>query len=289
MDRTATLLNHPEAPLTVWEWLMGGVPAPAVPGSAKEQQRLRDFAELVRRTAWAVDAIPRVPKVVPRLLHLLQRDDYQRSDVAACFGTDPVLRAKLLQLGSSATHARAARQAQSLEEAVDAAMASLGTRGLQKMVLQATARPVLTSQSSQGLVAQAYAPNWDLSLAQAELVGQRAQSLELSWVDGYLAGLVHGVARQVVLRTWERMGEPLLWPVSAKGQRVLSKAAQKIGIAVARQMDMPLQVAAQIGQALQPSSDTPMSAGQAVGCTFLWSEVHALQGVMGAKQANHAV
>ena len=279
METPITPQERQVAPLTVWEWMMGGLPAPAAPGSAQEQRRLRDFAEVVRRTAWAADVVPRVPKVVPRLLHLLQRDDGPRSELAACFAADPVLRAKLLQMGSSVTHARAARQAESLDEAVDAAMVSLGTRGLQKMVLQAAARPVLPTQASQGLVAQAYAPNWDLSLAQAELLGQRAQSMDLPWVDGYLAGLVHGVARQVVLRTWERVGEPLLWPVSAKGQRVLSKAAQKIGLAVARQMDMPLQVAAQIGQTLQPgNTEAPLSPGQAVGCTFLWSEVHALQG-----------
>lgn len=164
--------NSHEEPLTVPQKLVVDVVRENL---SKKEQRLH--------------AVPRLPSIIPKLLHSLRDPDSSAKDYVAIVNKDPAMSAAVLKLANSVYFNPTGTYVGDIERAV----VKLGSDGLRSVLSAAVMQPIIQRESP--YFSQTGQRLWSHSLNTAvacEIIGH-ARGMERFKV--YLLGLVHDVGK----------------------------------------------------------------------------------------------
>jgi HD-like signal output (HDOD) protein len=206
---------------------------------AHESRALSPAAELAYLDGLAARAarsdaglVPRVPNVVPQLLHTLRDPARSTGALAHQLAQDPVLVASVLKLARSPFYG--------LHESVtslEQALLVIGQDGLRQVLATVAFRPIINLQS--GAYTRRGAPRvWD----QAERCGLACQVLAgaigAHAFEAFLAALLQSVGRVVVLRLLDQR-PPASLSASTQACGMLLDQGRRIACAIGRQWSFP--------------------------------------------------
>jgi HD-like signal output (HDOD) protein len=212
-------------------WLLGQ------PGAIAEHADASELAYLERLSAQADSSgtaalVPRVPAVVPQLLHTLRDPARPMSVLARQLAQDPVLVAGVLKRARSPFYGLQ-RPVTSLEQA----LMVIGQDGLRHMLASLAFKPIIDLRS--GDYTRRGAPRvWD----QSERCGLACQVLApatgASAFEAFLAALLHSVGLVVILRLLDD-GAPAGLTASTRACTLIMERARNIACLIGRQWTFP--------------------------------------------------
>ena len=134
-------------------------------------------------------AVPRLPSVIPKLLHSLRDPNSSAKDYVSIINKDPVLSAAVLKLANSVYFNPRAKRITSIEIGV----VKLGIEGLRSVLSAAVMLPVIRCKSE--YFSQFGHKLWDHSLCCAVTCELIARQQGLEPYKAYLLGLVHDIGK----------------------------------------------------------------------------------------------
>ena len=253
----------PAAPADVWRpaldvdalfcrWLLGrddSAVAADDRAQVDELSRLDALASGPSLATW----VPRVPAVVPQLLHTLRDPARPMTVLARQLAQDPVLVAGVLKLARSPAYGLS-RPATSLEQA----LLVIGQDGLRQMLASVAFKPIINLQA--GEYTRRGAPRvWDQSERCGLACRVLAAGAGVSAFEAFLAALLQSVGVVVVLRMLDQLA-PRDPPASPRACHLLLARAHSLAATIGRQWSFPDVV---IGAALErePSQATAGRTG----------------------------
>jgi HD-like signal output (HDOD) protein len=188
-------------------WVFGVPIDSSAPGSGgaatPDGPTLGQLADTIERTSLdthrAADWVPRVPKVLPSLLHSLRDEHHSARDLAALIEQDVTLLAEALKEANSALHQRSTPVT-----GTDEAVQVLGVHGLRLLVARVAFRPVLGPDAGPRTRHGAQRV-WELAQACAQASRDLAPGRGLDPFEAYLGALAFNVGQLVALRMADRV------------------------------------------------------------------------------------
>jgi HD-like signal output (HDOD) protein len=213
-------------------WLLGQPQGAGEAPDGAERAWLDAFATRAAAPS-AAALIPRVPAVVPQLLHTLRDPSRPMNVLARQLAQDPVLVAGVLKLARSPFYGLS-RPVTSLEQA----LLVIGQDGLRQMLASLAFKPIVNLQG--GEFTGRGAPRvWD----QSERCGLACQVLApttgASPFEAFLAALLESVGLVVVLRLADQGPPPTASRLSMQACRTLLRHARLLGVTIGRQWSFP--------------------------------------------------
>lgn len=151
-----------------------------------------------------VRSLPRLPAVLPQLLHALKNDDVAGAELARLVGRDPMLVGEVMRVSRSIYY-RTLHSIQSLQHAV----VLLGQDGLRRVATQHMMKPILqASAGAHGLVAGQRL--WDHAERCAHASAFLGKFAGCDPFEAYLAGIVSntGTGAVIHLLSMEEISSP---------------------------------------------------------------------------------
>jgi HD-like signal output (HDOD) protein len=212
-------------------WLLGQDEAAVAADDRAQVEALAKLDALASGPGLAT-WVPRVPSVVPQLLHTLRDPARPMSVLARQLAQDPVLVAGVLKIARSPFYGLT-RPVTSLEQA----MLVIGQDGLRQMLASVAFKPIINLQS--GDYTKRGAPRvWD----QSERCGLACQVLAggagVSAFEAFLAALLQSVGVVVVLRMLDQLA-PAHPPASPRACHLLLARARTLAATIGRQWSFP--------------------------------------------------
>ena len=253
-------------------WLLGADDAAADGAGAADAGELDALAQFEAQAAGPAAAalVPRVPAVVPQLLHTLRDPSRPMSLLARQLAQDPLLVAGVLKLARSPYYGLT-RPVTSLEQA----LLVIGQDGLRQMLASVAFKPILNLQS--GEYTRRGAPRvWD----QSERCGLACQVLAppagVSPFEAFLATILQSVGLVVVMRLLDAQ-PPAHPPRSPRACGLLVGHARRLACVIGRQWAFPDGVIAAVGeQDPAHARDARTALGDLVGVCDAVSKLRVL-------------
>jgi len=221
-------------------WLLGHPDgAPDEPDAAERSWLDAFAARAAAPTAAAL--IPRVPAVVPQLLHTLRDPARPMSVLARQLAQDPVLVAGVLKLARSPFYGLT-RPVTSLEQA----LLVVGQDGLRQMLATLAFKPIVNLQGGH-FTGRAAPRVWDQSERCGLACQVLAPAMGASAFEAFLAALLESVGLVVALRLMDQ-GAPASLHVSTNACRALLRHARTLAVTIGRQWSFPHAVMAAIAE-----------------------------------------
>ncbi len=201
------------------------------PVTAEESVALQALAQAAQAPK-TIDALPRLPAVLPRLLSLLRAEDASSVELADLLSSDPVLLGDVIRIANTPYY-RSARPIHSVTDAVQV----LGLIGLQQLVVRVALRPVFGGNSGR-ISKNAGTHLWAL----AERCAHGSAWLRSNWGDpfeGYLAGMVANAGMIAVLRIADQLPDRAAPPVSVQFLAALRTTGLALNAPIARAWSFP--------------------------------------------------
>lgn len=223
----------PDIDLAFFLWLAGPHVSGAPAGAALILDELARMARIGDGQTEAASLVPRVPAVIPQLLHSLRDQDSSAARLARQVAQDPVLVAELIREVNSPYY-RPATPVRNLE----GALLLLGQNGLRMLLARVAFRPVISMQT--GPLARQLAPSlWRQSELCALAAGLLAPRHGADPFEAYLAGLMHNVGLVVALRVIDGLLPAGALPDDDAFGLGLVAAARRISARIAAEWELP--------------------------------------------------
>lgn len=219
-------------------------------GEAALLRRLQIVAE-----RFDVRGLPRLPAVLPQLLHALKNDDVAGAELARLVGRDPMLVGEVMRVSRSIYY-RTLHSIQSLQHAV----VLLGQDGLRRVVTQHMMKPILqASAGAHGLVAGQRL--WDHAERCAQASAFLGKFAGCDAFAAYLAGVVcnTGTGAMIHLLSMEDVESP-----ETLSSAFLDGCAQlgaQLTLRAARHWELPdpvIQALLEHAQEIMPEQPSPL-------------------------------
>jgi HD-like signal output (HDOD) protein len=195
--------------------------------------------------------VPRVPAVVPQLLHSLRDPGRSVRALAHQIAQDAVLVASVVRTANSAAY----RTTHAIES-VDQAVLVLGDDGLRQLVAAVAFRPLINVQS--GRYAKAGAPRvWDQSQRAGVACRLLAPAAGANAFEAYLASLLHNVSHVVALRVLDRHPPSTPLPASAAFCAAFIARTRDLALAIGERWQFPPPV---VRAAVDADPATPLAS-----------------------------
>ena len=229
--------SPPDIDLAFFHWLAG----PHVKGAPVGGNLILDeLARLGRDPEDAASLVPRVPAVIPQLLHSLRDEGSSSMTLARLLAQDAVLVAEVIREVNSPFY-KPATPVRNLE----GALLLLGQNGLRMLLARVAFRPIINMQT--GPLARHVAPAlWRHSGKSALAASLLAPRLGADPFEAYLAGLMHDVGLVVAFRVIDGLVPAGALPDDDAFGRGLIMVARRISARIATQWALP----APIGHAI---------------------------------------
>lgn len=185
---------------------VGGRPQPL---TALQRPLLDEVIQRVRELEMDHLALPRLPTVIPRLLHVMRDPDASLKECIDIVRKDPAIAAQVLRQANSAFYNSSGNEITGLDRAV----AALGINGLRSLLAASVMQPVMHIRSA---VYREFGRHlWEHSLGCAVCAELIAAPAGADRFKAYLVGLIHDVGALVtfsqvaeVVAPHEGGGEP---------------------------------------------------------------------------------
>ena len=200
-----------------------------------------------------VRSLPRLPAVLPQLLHALKNDDVAGAELARLVGRDPMLVGEVMRVSRSIYY-RTLHSIQSLQHAV----VLLGQDGLRRVATQHMMKPILqASAGAHGLVAGQRL--WDQAERCAHASAFLGKFAGCDAFEAYLAGIVSntGTGAVIHLLSMEEIASPQT--LSATFLDGCAQLGASLTLRAARHWEMPGPVIQALLEHAHEEAPEPMS------------------------------
>ena len=212
--------------------------------------------------------VPAMPAIAMQCMRLLEDPNQTFKSVGELVGKDPLLASRVLRLANSAAFpgkSRAATLAQAIPR--------MGTEGLKLALVHYAMYQAFSSRDAR--IQAAFRGIWEHSLAVAliakEMAAQMPHPNALDPGVAYLAGLLHDVGKPVVaallLEAEKLMSvhkSALPWISHSVWRRVVDRSHRTIGVALARQWNLPSEISQAIEKCVAYDASQPQGYGNLV-------------------------
>jgi len=238
--------------------LVGAPAAQERPVTAEESVALQALAQAAQAPK-TIDALPRLPATLPRLLSLLRAEDASTVELTDLLSTDPVLLGDVIRIANTPYY-RSARQIHSVADALQV----LGLIGLQQVVVRVALRPVFGGNHGR-ISKSAGIRLWAL----AERCAHGSAWLRSNWGDpfeGYLAGMAANAGMIAVLRIVDQLPAWAAPPASAQFLRSLRDTGLALNAPLARAWSFPPAVVDAMESLARETSQPHATLAASVAC-----------------------
>ncbi|MFA7553793.1 MAG: HDOD domain-containing protein [Spongiibacteraceae bacterium] len=183
-----------------------------------------------------IKSIPRLPSVIPRLLHSLRDPDASSSDYVSIINKDPAVSTAVLKLANSVYFNPIAKRVTSIETAV----IKLGINGLRTVLSAAVMQPVIQRQSH--YYADFGHKLWRHSICCAVACEVIAKRHQLEPFKAYLLGLVHDIGKITLfseLNKQLQLNQPQDQPGYAVFVPLMQSRSAKLSHTIAKDWSLP--------------------------------------------------
>jgi HD-like signal output (HDOD) protein len=205
-----------------------------------EESVVREFDHVLTSDISHNRLVPRIPKVVPRLMHSLRDPAVSIQDLSRIIGEDAVVISEVLRLANSPFY-RTNQPVDSLETAV----VLLGQQGVRQLIASVMLKPLI-NVSSGHFTTIGCKILWEQTQKAALACDCIARDLGEDRSSAFLAGIVQNVGFTVALTVLDRYFDGSDAPRSAGFRDTLVRKARTLSALIAKQWDFPLSVYAAI-------------------------------------------
>jgi len=185
--REPSLLSQGEIEQRFYQMLFAG--NRDEPVTAEQKQVMNIVKDALVKKERRINAVPRLPMVVPKLLRSLRDPDSSVRDYVAIINKDPVMSASVLKLANSVYFNPTGGHVGDIERAI----VKLGIDGLRSVLSAAVLQPIIQRESP--YFSQTGRRIWSHSLNTAVACEVIAHARRMERFKAYLLGLVHDVGK----------------------------------------------------------------------------------------------
>ncbi len=173
------------------------------------------------------EEIPRLPEIVPKLIHLLRTDDFAWKDVADLIATDPVILVGIIKLANSSMY-----NLQIKDDKLDIILARLGLQEVREVIMKVALKPIMLVEGGHFLN-HSSEKIWDYSVKSAVACRILAKKYKQEVFEAYLAGLLSNIGMTIVIKKMNEIKEFKTAPRSVQFKEELLKLAKQLSIKIA--------------------------------------------------------
>lgn len=199
----------------------------------------------LRKKEQRINAVPRLPSVIPKLLRSLRDPDSSSKDYVAIVNKDPAMSAAVLKLANSVYFNP---QGKAIDE-IDRAIVKLGIKGLRSVLSAAVMQPIIQRQSP--YFSQTGQRLWTHSLNCAVACEIIAQARGLDRYKAYLMGLVHDVGKITLfseLCKQFKLNETAELPGNSAFAPPMKKVSTHLSYLIAKDWELPEEICKALSQ-----------------------------------------
>lgn len=188
--------------------------------------------QIIREEHSLASDIPRLPEVVPKVLHLLKTDNYKWKDVADLISSDPVVLIEIIKIANSSAY-----NLQANDKHLETIIAQLGFLEVRMAVTKAALKPIMLFDGGHFLK-HSGRKIWEHAVNTAIACRTLAEVFDYDPFDAYLAGILSNLGMVIVVKNMNEIKEFTAAPRSLQFKDKLLKQSKQLTITIADNWDM---------------------------------------------------
>lgn len=191
------------------------------------------------------EEIPRLPDIIPKLIHLLRTDDFTWKDVAKLIAQDPVILVGVIKVANSSLY-----NLQAKDEQLEHMLVQLGLSEVRKIIMKVALKPIMLFDGGHFL-RHSGTKIWIHSVKSAEACHSLARSYKQEPFDAYLAGLLHNLGMTIVVQKMNSVRELDHAPRSIKFKEEILNFSKQLSAKIADDWEMSPAVVVALNEQMQ--------------------------------------
>ena len=176
--------------------------------------------------------IPRLPGVVPKLLHLLRKDDFNWKKIAELIASDPVVLVEIIKLADSSAFKLNAKN-----EQLEHVLVQLGFLEVRVAIMKVSLKPIMMFEGGHFLK-HSGTKIWVHAVNTAVACRTLAEIYKCDPFDAYLAGLLNYMGMVIVVKKMNEVKDLKEAPRSIQFQKKLMRLAKELSVKIAQNWEM---------------------------------------------------
>jgi HD-like signal output (HDOD) protein len=191
--------------------------------------------------------IPRLPDVIPRLIHLFKDSNFTWKQVAHEISLDPVFLVGIVKIANSPAY-----NLQVEADELEHILVQLGLQEVKKVMMKVALKPILDVEGG-FFLKHSGTKIWVHSIKSAEACATLANLYHEEAFNAYLAGLIHNLGLTIVVQKMND-AEDFSVPRSIQFKDQLLSYSKQISIRIAQSWDMDESIINALSEQLYPDA-----------------------------------
>ena len=193
---------------------------------------IKSLEKIIKRDQVLAKDIPRLPSIVPKLLHLLKTDDFNWKEVADIIASDPVILVEIIKVAKSSAYNLKVK-----DEQLEHIIAKIGLLEVRIAIMKVALKPIMLFEGGHFLK-HSGTKIWSHAVNTALASRTLAEIYKYDPFDAYLAGILSNLGMVIVVKQLNKIKEFTIAPRSLQFQEKLLKLSKKLSIKIADSWEM---------------------------------------------------
>lgn len=200
--------------------------------SPLESNAIKSLEKILQQDQALAKDIPRLPSIVPKLLHLLKTDDFNWKEVAHVIASDPVILVEIINVARSSAYNLKVKDVQ-LEHII----AKIGLLEVRVAILKGALKPIM-SFKNRHFLKHSDTKIWAHAVNTATACRTLAEIYKHDPFEAYLAGILSNIGMVIIVKRLHEIKEFTVAPISSQFKDILLKLAKQLSIKIADNWEM---------------------------------------------------
>ena len=178
------------------------------------------------------DEIPRLPDVVPKLIHLLKTNTFSWKEVADLIATDPVILVGVIKVANSSFYNLNVNN-----EQLESVLVKIGASEVRELIIKVALKPIMLFEGGHFLK-HSGTKIWIHAVKSAVASRTLAKLYKQDPFDAYLAGLLSNLGMTIVVQKMNEIKEFKNAPRSLQFRDKLLKISKKLSLQIAESWEI---------------------------------------------------
>lgn len=237
-----------------------------------EIEVINSLNQTIRDNHSLADDIPRLPDVVPKLIHLLRTNDFNWKDVADLIATDPVILVGIIKVANSAMYNLNVNN-----EQLESVLVKIGVSEVREVIMKVALKPIMLFEGGHFLK-HSGTKIWIHAVKSAVACRTLAQVYKQDPFDAYLAGLLSNLGMTIVVKKMNEIKEFKNAPRSLQFRDKLLKLSKQLTVTIAENWEISSSVCQALIEQNQDKTNNISSLGSILFEANAVSMQHILMG-----------
>ena len=193
---------------------------------------IESLEKIIKSEQSLAEETPRLPGIVPKLMHLLRTNDFDWKQVADLIASDPVVLVGFIKIANSPFY-----NLQIKDEKLDVILSQLGLQEVREVIMKVALKPIMLFEGGYFLK-HSGAKIWDHSINSATACRILAQKYKQEPFDAYLAGLLCNIGMAIVVKKMNEIKEFKTVPRSVQFKKELLTLSKQLSLKIARNWEI---------------------------------------------------